>query len=115
MDSELLTGLLKFIGYFPDYLLALSHTLVCFFGQPWSKLLYTSRVRCSLPYLCTCRYRLAPEHPFPAGFDDCYAVVKMLLETGANFGIDTDRIVTAGCSAGGNLAAAVTLHLRMRI
>ena len=36
----------------------------------------------------------------------------MLLETGADFGIDTDCIVIAGCSAGGNLAAAVTIHLR---
>ena len=39
-------------------------------------------------------------------------MVKTLLETGAEFGIDTDRIVIAGCSAGGNLAAAVTLHLQ---
>ena len=39
-------------------------------------------------------------------------MVKTLLKTGANFGIDTERIVIAGCSAGGNLAAAVTIHLR---
>ena len=38
MDSELL---LKFIGYFPDYLLALSRTLLRFFGQPLSKQLYS--------------------------------------------------------------------------
>ena len=37
MDSELLTCLLKFIEYFPDYLSALSRTLLRFFGQPLSK------------------------------------------------------------------------------
>ena len=57
------------------------------------------------------RYRLAPENPFPAGFDDCVEVVKSLLETGDEYGIDTNRIVLAGSSAGGNLAAAVTHHL----
>ena len=57
------------------------------------------------------RYRLAPENPFPAGFDDCVEVVKSLLETGDEYGIDTTRIVLAGSSAGGNLAAAVTYHL----
>ena len=41
MDSELLTFLLKFIEYFPDYLSALSRTLLRFFGQPLSKQLYT--------------------------------------------------------------------------
>ena len=41
MNSELLTCLLKFVEYFPDYLLALSRTLLRFFGQPLSKQLYT--------------------------------------------------------------------------
>lgn len=58
------------------------------------------------------RYRLAPENPFPAAFDDCCAVVKTLLDAGDNYGIDADRIVIAGSSAGGTLAAAVALHLR---
>lgn len=62
--------------------------------------------------LCPCRYRLAPEHPFPAAFDDCCAVVKTLLDDGDKYGIDTDCIVIAGSSAGGTLAAALTHHLR---
>ena len=44
MDSELLTCLLKFIEYFPDYLSALSRTLLRCFGQPLSKQLYTQNV-----------------------------------------------------------------------
>ena len=56
-------------------------------------------------------YRLAPEHPYPAGPDDGVAVVEWLLENGvAEFG--TDRLVLGGESAGGYMAAAVLLRLR---
>ena len=57
-------------------------------------------------------YRLAPKHTFPAQFHDCYAIIKTLLATGGQYGIDSNRIVVAGDSAGGNLAAAVALKLR---
>ena len=55
-------------------------------------------------------YRKAPEHPFPAAFDDCLAVTEALLNGG--FGVDGTRVAVAGDSAGGNLAAALALHLR---
>ena len=56
-------------------------------------------------------YRLAPEHPYPAGPDDGVAVVEWLLENGvAEFG--TDRLVLGGESAGGYMTAAVLLRLR---
>ena len=55
---------------------------------------------------------MAPKHTFPAHFDDCYAVVKTLLATGDKYGIDTNRLVVGGDSAGGNLATAVALKLR---
>jgi acetyl esterase len=48
-------------------------------------------------------YRLAPEHRFPAAFDDCWAVLQALGD--GSLGIEADRIVVAGDSAGGNLAA----------
>jgi acetyl esterase len=55
-------------------------------------------------------YRLAPEHPFPAAFDDCLKVWRAL-RTGP-FRLDPARTLVAGDSAGGNLAAALCLALR---
>jgi len=58
-------------------------------------------------------YRLAPEHPFPAGLEDCYATLEWAAETGPEaFGIDADRLVLAGDSAGGNLATTVSMLAR---
>ena len=58
-------------------------------------------------------YRLAPEHPFPAGLEDCYGAARGLLQNPSRAGLtDAEKIVLVGDSAGGNLAAAVSLLLR---
>jgi acetyl esterase len=95
--------------------------LVYFFGGGWtlgsidtSDGICRSLTNAAGAMVLTVGYRLAPEHRFPAAVHDCYAATRWIAEHADELGADRDRIAVGGDSAGGNLAAAVTLLARER-
>ncbi|TVY36269.1 Carboxylesterase [Lachnellula subtilissima] len=64
--------------------------------------------------LISVEYRLAPEHPHPAPVEDCYAGLKWISENSSKLGINASRIMIAGHSGGGGLAAGTALLARDR-
>jgi acetyl esterase len=90
--------------------------LVYFFGGGWvlGSLDTVDAVCRRLANAASCAvvsvaYRRAPENPFPAGLEDCYAATCWVAEQGAERGLEAGRLAVGGASAGGNLAAAVAL------
>jgi acetyl esterase len=57
-------------------------------------------------------YQKSPEHKFPIPHDDCYAALKWMIENAAELNIDKNKIGVGGDSAGGNLAAGISLRAR---
>ena len=55
-------------------------------------------------------YQKAPEHPYPAAFNDCYATLEWVIDNASDLSIDQSSIGVAGDSAGGNLASAVAIR-----
>lgn len=64
--------------------------------------------------MVTVEYRLAPEFPDPYPVEDCYAALQWTVENADQLGIEADRLIIAGMSAGGGLAAGVSLLARDR-
>jgi acetyl esterase/lipase len=79
------------------------------FDRPVSRYVSASGV----PFLSV-EYRRAPEHPFPTPLEDAYAALRRLHDHAADLGVDPDRIGLMGDSAGGGIAAALTILARER-
>ena len=73
---------------------------------------YAEMAKCKVVFT---DYRLLPKHKYPVAVEDCYCTYKWILDNADMLGIDRNKIIVAGDSAGGNLSAAVTLMLWDRI
>lgn len=108
--------------FFPDSEERLRPPVLLFFhGGGWVKGDINSYTRlCSVlaqnlnMVVISVDYRLAPEHHFPKGLEDCYHVAKMLYCTGFPFQAKPEDIILMGDSAGGNLSAVVSQMARDR-
>ncbi|GAB3008705.1 alpha/beta hydrolase [Streptomyces pseudoechinosporeus] len=94
---------------------------IVYFTHPGGMVVGTNRLGLPLDWaeelglvVVSVEYRFAPEHPYPAPVEDCYAGLLWTAEHAKEIGGDPDRIILAGGSAGGGLAAALALLARDR-
>ncbi|MEG0804085.1 MAG: alpha/beta hydrolase [Pygmaiobacter sp.] len=105
----------------PDSSFSADHVLLFFHGGGWVTgnidsydKVCNDMAKFTKQLVVSVDYRLAPEHPFPAGLEDCYCIAKELFCCEGMPGIPPENITLIGDSAGGNLAAAVSLLGRDR-
>ncbi len=79
-------------------------------GSPTTHFQLTSRLAQQGFLVFSVDYRLAPEHPFPAAYEDCVEAVEYAVANAHHWQGDPERLVMAGDSAGANLSAAVASH-----
>lgn len=83
--------------------------------EPVHRLVFAVDLIEELGAVCvTAEYRLAPEHPQPAQVEDSYAALKWMREHATELGFNPHKLIVCGGSAGGNLAAGVSLLARDR-
>jgi len=107
--------------YRPEGVTAPGPALIYVHGGGWviGDLTSHDKVCRGIAALTPCRavavdYRLAPEHPFPAGLDDVFAAVAWIAENASSLGIDAGRLAIGGDSAGGNMSAAACIDARSK-
>lgn len=106
--------------FYPKSSWAGEHVILYFHGGGWvvGDIDSYTNVCAALCRVTGCRvaavdYRLAPEHPFPAGLNDCYEISRYFYNNSwFLFSIPPEKLIIMGDSAGGNLAAAVALKAR---
>ncbi len=84
----------------------------CFGGLNMVDYFGTSLTELTDVIMVSVDYRLAPEHPYPAGLNDSYAALTWVAQNIEALGGDADKIIVSGGSAGGNLATVVALKAR---
>ena len=80
-------------------------------GSDWLCQMFVEEANC---VVVSVDYRLAPEHPYPAPLEDCYAALVWMTKASDELRIDSSKIAVVGQSAGGGLTAALTLLARDR-
>jgi len=80
-------------------------------GDDYGNKLRVKNVGCTI---VSVDYRRAPEYPYPAPVEDCYAALKWMFDHAGDLGVDPSRIALGGASAGGGLAAGLALLARDR-
>jgi len=107
--------------FFPSKDKSYEKVLIFFHGVGWVtgdidsySVVCTNMAKLTGNLVISVDYRLAPEHPFPAGLEDCYAVAKEIILNSSLLNVKSEDISLIGDSAGGNLAAAVSLMAKDR-